>query len=61
MQTQDSKGRNEEAETEKRVKRKYNPRRANLDKKFICKINECHRKYSSRIALNSHLRRKHKI
>lgn len=39
MQTQDSKGRNEEAETEKRVKRKYNPRRANLDKKFICKIN----------------------
>jgi hypothetical protein len=43
------------------VKRKYNTRRANLDKKFKCHIENCPRKYSSRIALNSHLRKKHHL
>ncbi len=43
------------------TKRKYNSRRTNLDKKFKCHIDNCPRKYSSRIALNSHLRKKHHI
>lgn len=42
-----------------RNKRRYRKRRTWLDKKYRCNIKGCSNKYSSKIALNSHKRKKH--
>ena len=40
-------------------KRKYSKRRVDLKKEFSCSEPECGKKYSSNIALRSHLKQKH--
>jgi hypothetical protein len=60
-QTQPENNSQGNSDPEKPKKRKYRPRRTYLEKTFICKVHECNCKYSSRIALNSHLRKKHNI
>ena len=42
-----------------RPKRKYSQRRTDLLKDFMCPFEGCSSKYSSRIALNLHLKKKH--
>ena len=46
---------------EVRVKRKYRKRRLTTDRKAIrCSFDGCPHRYSSRIALNAHIRKKHR-
>ena len=42
-----------------RPKRRYSKRRMNLLKDYRCPHSDCNREYSSSIALNSHLKKKH--
>ena len=42
-----------------RPKRHYSKRRMNLEKRFICPNLSCPKAYSSKIALQSHLKKKH--
>jgi hypothetical protein len=42
-------------------RRNYKPRTATLCKSFECKVEDCHRKYSSSNALSNHMRLKHDI
>lgn len=52
----------ENTELKKRVKpkRKYSKRRLHLRKDFKCSIRDCRNSYSSKIALHSHIAKKHK-
>lgn len=47
------------SDQESKPKRKYRPRRSWLEKKYRCNAKGCRGKYSSKIALNSHKRKKH--
>jgi hypothetical protein len=50
---------NESLRTQIKPKRNYSKRRTNLQKCFNCLVENCHQSYSSKIALRSHLKKKH--
>ena len=50
---------NRDLENSLKPKRPYTKRRKNLEKSFKCDIEGCKKEYSSNIALNSHIRKKH--
>jgi regulator of replication initiation timing len=50
---------NQRNELSLREKRRYSKRRTWLEKLYSCSFEDCEGRYSSKIALNNHLRKKH--